>query len=256
MLLSEEKKMAKLHELLAVEADLSNTAKAMLEEAATTFQKKPDHFLGQVRSVKFMDATREQENVVEEKAMVTTVDDKLTYALGRNAKYWDAMLQKEAANSEAKADLVIDGETVMKDLPATFLLGMETRLRNVQQVLLTIPTLDPSIKWSEDQSAGDAVFKSDVQVGFKTEKVMKSKTLYDATKEHPAQIGTWNEDVPVARVETIKTSGMWTPRRKADVLARLDTLIRAVKKARQRANAVDVTDLHVGKKLIDYLLAD
>lgn len=248
--------MSKLHELLAVEADLNNTAKAMLAEATNTFSKKPDHFLGQVRSATFLDPTREQENVSEEKTMVTTVDDKLTYALDKAGSYWDAMLQKEEANSTAKADLVVNGETLAKDLPATFLLGMETRLKAVQDVVMAIPTLDPSLKWELDSSSGDGVYRSPVQTGFKTEKTINSKVLYEATKEHPAQIEKWSEDVPVAKIETTKYSGMWTPRRKADVLGKLDLLIRSVKKARQRANTVEVKDNHIGDKLIDFLLKD
>lgn len=247
-------KKAQLHELLAVEGDLSNTAKTVLDEAMVTFEKKPDHFRGFVKSMKYFDEARQQENAREEKGMVTTVEDKLTYALGASQKLFDALLQKEEANQRAKADLEVDGQVIASGLPATFLLGMETRLKAVRDMILRVPTLDPALIWSEDAGAGAGVFRSNAQLSNRTEKQVRFKVLYDATDKHPAQIEKWNEDVPVARIETTHTSGMWTPKRKSDVLGRLDKLIRAVKKARQRANTVEVADLHIANAMTKYIL--
>lgn len=246
-------KKAQLHELLAVEADLTNTTKAMLEEAANTFAKKPDHFKGFVKSLTYFDETRRSEDERGEKALVTTVSDKLNYATNYAARLYDAVLQKEEANQRANADLVVDGTTIGTNLPATFLLGLESRLKAVQQVLLAIPTLDPAMIWSEDAGAGDGIYRAEPQTAKRGEKQVRSKVLYEATKEHPAQIEKWNEDVAVAKIETVHTSAMWTPRKKADVLGRLDKLIRATKKARQRANTVEVSNLRVGKALFDYI---
>jgi len=247
------KKKPQLHELLAVEGDLGNTAKAMMEEAAVTFHKKPEHFRGQNRTVKYYDDTRSQENEEDNKPMVTTVDDKLAYTRKYIENLVDAILQKEEANQRARADLSVDGVTFGTNLPATFLLGMESRLKAVQQMILTIPTLDPNMNWTEVPAEGEGVFKSDPLVTKRTEKAVRHKVLYDATDKHPAQIEKWNEDVPVAAITTIHRSGMWTPARKAATLGRLDKLIRSVKKARQRANTTEVEDLHVAKAMLDYV---
>lgn len=246
--------VGKLHELLAVESNLANTAKAMMEEVKTTFAKKPEHFKGIVRAVKFFDEARSGENVTEEKAMVDTVTDRLSYALKSLARYYDALLQKEATNQDAKADLEVAGVPILKDAPATFLLGLETRLVALRPVLEAIPTLDPNIKWEEAADLDVDAWRSPVSATFKTEKQVKSKTLYDATKEHPAQIEKWYEDIPIAKVETTLTASMWTVARKAAILERLDTLLVAVKKARQRANSVEVKKVEAGKAMMEYLL--
>jgi hypothetical protein len=47
---------------------------------------------------------------------------------------------------------------------------------------------------------------------------------------------------------------MWTPARKSEVLARIDKLLNAVKKARQMANTVETQNLQVGKQIMDYIL--
>ena len=249
-----EKKAPQLHELIAVEGDLHNTTKAILDEAEVLFTKKMDHFMGQQRTLVYYDDARTQENEQSNKEIVTTVDKKLSYVAGRVSKYYDALLRKEEANQRAIADLVVEGNTLAENLPATFLLGMESRLKAVREILLRVPTLDPSVIWSEDKGAGDGVYRTEPIKTKRTEKAVRHKTLYEATKEHPAQIEKWNEDVPVASIDTIHRSGMWTPNKKAEVLDRIDTLLASVKRARQRANNAEVAPLKVGKTLFNYIL--
>lgn len=247
-------KAPKLHELLAVMADTTNAAQAVMAETLTTFSKKPDHFKGQTRNANFFDASREGENTTDTKEVVTTVHAKLDHTLKIVARHYDALLQLEDGNSRAKADLTIDGTVVFKDAPATFLLGMENRLKSLRDVFAAIPTLEPSIKWEADIATGSSVYTAPPAVSFKTEKTLKSKVLYDATKEHPAQIQQWNEDVPVARIETSHVSGMVTPLAKSGMLGRIDNVISEVKKARQRANSVEVANQRVAKDIFEYII--
>lgn len=92
------------------------------------------------------------------------------------------------------------------------------------------------------------------QTSKRTEKDTLHKVLTQATDKHPAQIEKWTVDVPVARIETTHVSGMWTPAKKAEVLARVDKLLNAVKKSRQMANTVETQKLKVGGKIINYIL--
>jgi hypothetical protein len=247
-------KNSKLHELLAVFADTTNAAQAIQNETVNTFAKKADHFRGQTRTVKFFEDGREGENTVDTKEVVTTVHEKLEHASKILGRHYDALLQLEDGNSRAKADVVIDGTVLVADAPATFLLGMENRLKNLRDVFAAIPTLEPSVKWEANAASGGRIFDAPPATTFKTEKTLKSRVLYEATKEHPAQIQQWNEDVPVARIETSHVSGMITPLDKSLMLGRVDKLLSAVKKARQRANAVEVNNRHVAKDFFDYII--
>ena len=248
--------MAKLHELLAVDGDLSSVLEKVIGEAVVTFAKKPDTFRGQTRTVTMFDEARSGENDTDTKAVNYTVGEKLDY-VGRAAeRSYDALFQKELTNQSAQADLIVDGEVLVRDVPATFLLGLETRLKKLRTVFENIPTLDPSLKWDEDPSTGEGVYVSQTKTSLKTEKTVQHKVLYDATPEHPAKIEKWNEDTPVGRIETIQRSGMLSVRRKSQLLGRVDQLIMAVKKARQRANTVDVVDRKIGQDLMNFVLAD
>jgi hypothetical protein len=104
--------------------------------------------------VVFLDEAREAENESEVKVIETTVADKLDYLSRDLSRLYDVLLQKEIGNQEARADLVVNGEVLIPDAPATFLLGMETRLKALRQVLLHIPTLEPGRTWTEDEASG------------------------------------------------------------------------------------------------------
>lgn len=244
----------KLHELLAVIPDVSNAANAIMTETMTTFSKKPDHFKGMTKQVTFFSETRSGENVSETKEIVTTVHEKLEYAFGIIGRQFDALLQQEEANQRAKADLIVDGKVMATDVPATWLLGMEKRLKALHDVMLTAPTLEPAIRWEHDATRGDNVFVSPPTATMKTEKILEYKILVPATDKHPAQVEKWTSDTNVARVDTTLYSGMSTPLEKSLMLARIDNLIAAVKKARQRANETEVADLHLAKTMLGYVI--
>lgn len=247
--------MPKLHELLAIEADRGNAADSIMAEAIVTFSKKTDHFEGLVRTVSYLNEGRSGENTSEEKALITTVDAKLGHVAGIVGRFYDVLLQKETTNGEAKADLIVNGKTIGTGLPATFLLGMETRLKKLRELLLLAPTIAPGIVWADDASRGKGVFRSPPKTTFKTEKQVKYIELSPATDKHAAQMKDWTEDVNVARVDTTQWVGAWSVSRKAEVLDKVDELLVAVKQARQRANVAEVKPAAIGKAIFDYLLS-
>lgn len=242
--------MTKLHELLAVEGDREQVAKHVQSEAMETFSKRHDHFIGHTKTTTFFDENRQQENTREEKALVTTVDDKLSHVRKHVSAYLDVFGQKEWSNTGAKADLIVDGHVLLSNVPATLLLGLESRLKTLRAVYQNIPTLAPGVPWELDTSQGSGVFVNPTaDARFKTEKQLKWEVMVPATDKHPAQVEKWAADVPIARVEQQNWSGMWTPAKKAAVLARIDNLVGAVKQARQRANEAEV----IGQKISDVL---
>jgi hypothetical protein len=246
--------MAQLHELLAVEADKNNIASKLVDESKATLSKKPDHFRGFTKTLSYFDPARAAENAEETKLVVSTVSENLDYTAYHIADYFDVVLQKELTNQTANADLVLDGTIFGKGLPATFLLGMETRLKGLRPALEAIPTLPPAINWQPDTNSGVGHYRSPQTMVPKTEKRVKFVTLAPATDKHPAQVKDWIEDEAVAKVETVEFSGMWTVEQKADAIDRLDRLLQAVKKARQRANMAEVVPGSIGDKLTSYIL--
>jgi hypothetical protein len=246
--------MAKLHELLAVESDLEGTYNRILKETGTNFLKHPDRYFGKHQRVESFDENAPKESDVH-KEMDDTINGKLKYSQKSVVRYLDAVLQKERTNQEARSDLVVDGTIIAKDVPATFLLGLETKLKKVRTHLYeTIPTLQPGVKWEKDSSFGDDVYRMvNSEEKFRTKKVMKNHVISPATDKHPAQVNVYNEDEKVARVIIDTWCGMISSAEKSQKLNKVDKLIRAVKKARQKANTTEVVNMTIGKELFDFI---
>ncbi len=249
-------KPTKLHEIIAVEGHLQNTANKVIEEAIQTFSKKAEHFIEQLSSLRMHNEERQDENTTDHKAMVTTVGEKLSYVGKHLIKYYDAISRKERTNQEARADLVVGGNVLIANMPGTLLLGLESRLRQFRTMCEAIPTLQPGIVWVRDKEhrTGGVYKISEPRKRFKTEKIKESKVIVQPTKEFPAQVDTWTVDKPCGTISDLIWSGMISPAEKSDLIGRVDTILRAVKKARQRANEAEVVDLRVGKVIMDFIL--
>jgi len=247
--------MSKLHEILAVEGNLQGATKLVVNETVGVFTKKPEHFKGFVKTyVPFIDG-KENEMPGETSELVTTVDDKLVYTFDSIVNYLDVVLQKEATNQVAKSDIVIDGNVIATDVPATFLLGLEAKLKDYRAIILSVPTLAPGIAWELDPAAGKGVFRTKNAVErIRAIKEVKPLVIYEATKEHPAQVKMVDDVRNVGKYVETSTCSMKTPSDKSDMLGRVDALIRAVKQARQRANNVEVLKVNIGKKLVNFIL--
>jgi hypothetical protein len=245
--------MTKLHEILAVESAKEAVAKKLVTESIKTLGKE-NLFSGQVRRLTMLDTDESYLDGQEHVALTSTVDENLDYVMKPLADYWNVVLQKDQSNQHARADLEIDGKTIVENLPATFLLGMETKLGNLRKLYEAIPTLAPGITWDVDEQERAGVFKArnDV-VSFKTEKDMEFKEASPATKEHPAQIAKMERTRNTGTFTLTKWSGLLTPLDKANRLARLDKMLIAVKQARQRANGVKVENAVIGAFILNYI---
>lgn len=249
--------MGKLHEVLAVEGDLAGTAKKIMDEARATFSGKHNLFLGATQTDTYFDESQANLNTVASTALGTTVQEKLDYVAPVVSRYWDAYFTKEATNQVATADVVVNGKALWAKVPATVLLGMESKLKELRSIYEVIPTLAPGVFWEVDPDARGGVYRSrDLEKRFITKNSIVPVELSPATKEHKAQVQAIPQDIPVAKREIMHQSGMLSPGDKSDLLERIDVLIRAVKTARQKANSVEAIDqAGFGKAVFDFIHA-
>ena len=251
---SDMKKPARLHELLAIEGDLKGEKDKVKVEAFNTFSKKPGLFMGHFKQLAMFDEKRENEQTEERQELTETVPKKLKYLTGAFTRYWDVKANKEIANQLAQADVEIDGQTIFTNLPVSFLLGMEEELKQLRKVYDAIPTLQPGVEWKHDDLDEKGVYTTAYPLQKnKTEKTTKHHVTYPATKEFPAQVAEWTDDIPIGQWSTVSKSGMMSPLEKSLLLGRLDKVIRAFKKARQRANMQETGKYPVGKAIFDFV---
>ena len=80
--------------------------------------------------------------------------------------------------------------------------------------------------------------------------------MVPATEKHPAQVKELMLDRPIGTVITQEWSSLITVSQKGDMLDRVEELLRAVKKARARANEIDldVRQNKIGADLLKYIV--
>jgi hypothetical protein len=248
--------MTKLHELLAVEGNLENQAVKLATDLAATFEKKR-HLFEEKRTVFTPNTEGAQPEVKIESDLQTTVPGQLNELSDYVAKAWDASFQVAVANTQAVADIVLDdGTKIAEKVPATALLELEKKLVDFQKVLGSVPTLDPAKGFQPEPSRGDYVFKARDVHKTRTKKDVRVIVKYEATKEHPAQTELRDFDAPIGTVAEQEWSGLITPAAKTALLSRCESVYRAVRQARARANEVEVDQKRkIGKALLDQILA-
>lgn len=249
--------MSKLHELLAVEGNLENQAeKCRTELIGTTFANKRHHFTE--KRVTFRSNTEGAAEITEEQSDIqTSVRAEIEWISAILAKAMDASHHIDLANTEARADVVTedDEKTILKNVPSTSLLQLETTLQKVRLLAAAIPTLDPAKGFTQDPQRDPGVFKAREVTKARTKKTPRVMEMSPATKEHPAQVQLLQEDLPVGSILEQEWSSLITPVTKSEILERVDILLRAIKKARARANDLDVSvsENKIGKVLLDYI---
>lgn len=168
-------------------------------------------------------------------------------------KLFDVVATKDWANCQARADIVVDGQKLLGDVPATYLLFLEKQLTDLHTFIKKLPVLDAAETWVFDQSAD--CWATEAVLTVKTKKIPRNHVKAEATEHHPAQVEVYYEDVTVGHWRTIKFSGALPARRVNELLARVEKLQEAVKFAREEANNQEVEDVKIGEAILGYLFA-
>lgn len=163
----------------------------------------------------------------------------------------DVTATKDAANTHANASITVDGVIVAADVPVTTLMFLEKELEKIAAFIGRLPVLDPAIQWTYDANRG--VYVSPPVQTVRTKKVPRNHVLAEATKEHPAQVQIFTEDVLVGTWTKIDFSSALQADELKALEVRLDKLRTAVKFAKEEANGITVTDVNYGSALLGYL---
>jgi len=185
--------MGKLNQVIAVVAGKKKLAAEAVTAAYHAMQKL-ELFQGISRSYTPRDEDGERfpaESKIAQssaQALIGAVFEPLT-------DMFDTVLTQEFANTNTRGNIVVDGKEVARDLPVTYLLFLEKQLTDFITFISKLPVLDPSEVWSWDSNAN--CYASTPSESVKSKKIPKAFIKYEATKEHPAQVEMFTEDVVV-----------------------------------------------------------
>jgi len=241
--------MPKLNQIIAIAAGKKSQAHKTITEAYQNLQKT-SLLEGISRTYKPRDD--EGEHLPPEKKLVQAkVKEVIRGVLGALTELFDIVATQDQANCLAKANVQVDGVVVLKGVPVTTLLFLEKQLVDIHTFVEKLPTLDPGEAWSYNPDVDH--YASDSYQTSKTKKVLKNHVKAEATKEHPAQVETYTEDVVVGYWTTVKFSGSIPAKEKNELLDRVRKLQEAVKSAREEANGMEVEAKKIGAAVLQYI---
>jgi hypothetical protein len=258
--------MGKLHEILAAEKPAMEQAAQLVKGTKEKFGKVDTYFQGYQRTVKMVaasDETLQLQNAAIEaagrasKELTTTVQEELAWMFQHWATAEDLRYQKNCSNQRAVGDVMWRGQTFLANVPVEELLGLETRVAQLREVIQLMPTLDSSTKWEAASIRGmkGAVKTAEPDQVAKTEKVYVPLELSPATKEHKAQVEKISVERVVGTFTTTKFSGAATSEQKAYTLSIIDELLQEVRKARTRANSVEASTGKIAASIVELILS-
>jgi hypothetical protein len=240
----------KLHQLLAILTSAKNLSDGIKTDIYHLIQK-PALFTGISRTYSPVDS----EGFVypsESTPVQKTLPELINQFFVGQQELWDLAATQDWANTEAKADIVVDGQVILKDVPVTHLLYLEKQvLVDARTFLSKIPVLDGDKSWTYDPNRG--VFVTSPRQTTKTKKVSKAIVLYEATKEHPAQVKEVTEDIVEGTWTTVDLSGALPAETVKVLQTKIAKLHKAVVVAREEANGLAVTPKETFQPIFDYL---
>lgn len=243
--------MTKLSQIVAVEKGVKSDAQRRFTDAHREVQKQP--LLSGI-SRTYQPRDDEGDRLPPESTRVQIkCEEVLSDVSAILTRLFDVTLTKDYANCTARANVVVDDTPLLTDVPVTYLLFLEKQLLDMHTFVSKLPVLDPAEDWEDALDPVSGCWKTRPVRTVRSKKVPRNHVLAEATKEHPAQVEVYYEDVPVGDWTTVKFSGAVPATRVREILDRVTALQEAVKFAREEANGTEIIDQHAGEAVFRYL---
>ena len=243
--------MTRLNQIVAVEKGIKSRSFQELTDAHHSLQKS-SLLSGISRTYRPKDEEGEQLPPESTKVQVKG-EETIRQTAEILTKLFDVTATKDWANCSAKADIKVDGTTLVEGVPVSYLLFLEKQLVDLLTFVRKLPVLDAAESWNYDASA-DCWATDPVQT-VRTKKIPRNHVKAEATEKHPAQVEVYYEDVTVGYWKTVKFSGALPAKRINELVERVEKLQQAVKFAREEANNAEVTQQKTGERIFGYLFA-
>lgn len=238
-----------LAQIIAIAGGAKTRADDALNRVYKTIQKGA-LFVGQQRTYSPKDDDGDQ-LPPESQAVQMRVEDLITDVTAAVARMLDVVATLDEANTQARADLVVDGIVLMEQVPVTYLMWLEKKVIDLRTLISKLPVLDVSEVWEWDENL--KAWRTTPTETVKTKKVPRNHVIAKATDRHPEQVQVYHEDVITGTWRTVKLSGAVPASMVFEMHTRAERLLDAIRFAREQANSRPVTNVRANDAILSYL---
>lgn len=235
---------------------ITNGKKSQVEKKITELYQelsKSDLFSGMERTYRSIDDEGIQKPS-EKKVLQKNVNHSIKLFSEQMETLINTVATMDVGNTHAKADITVDGVTIMDKVPAPHIIFLEKQVEKMITFVMHLPTLSPTEEWRWNENTN--CYTSEPRETTSTQKIMKARILYEATKEHPAQVESFTIDEIAGYWTTVLTSGEISEGDKSNILKRLRKLQDAIKIARETANNTEVKEIKYGTSVMSYVFPE
>jgi hypothetical protein len=245
-----------LHQVVATDQGIAADTKGVLDRVRGVLAVggKQDPMTGLSRTHISRDAQRWPDEPPQNRRVQVTTAGLLADAVTALTRLLDVKLTREAGNAEAKADIVLDGEVLLADVPVGFLMFLEGQLTSLITTLIDkLPVRNPAQEWhgqETDPNLPRGVYATEPRLTPSTTKdklvqVIAEPRVIDG-HAFAGQYLPYEGDVVTGTITTIDYSGQLSVRDVQDLRERAAAVLIAVRYAREQANMLEVQPRQAG----------
>jgi len=187
----------------------------------------------------------------ETRRVQTTVQKEIEAVFAVMSEWLDVAATRDVGNCVARADLVLNGTVLLKQVPVHFLLFLEKQLTDLRTFIAALPVLDPAEAWFWDEEV--ELYKTAPRVTTRSVTKVVPLVLLAPTDKHPGQAQTVKEQIQTGTFLETKMSGAIKESAQQLLLRRVDELYQAVQVAREVANKTHISVVKAGDVILDYI---
>jgi hypothetical protein len=251
----------KLHQVIAIARGVAAESERDLGQVLSIIAVggESDPLTGTERVYDPVEADGEQFPPVSRRVQVT-IPELLELTQKSLTRLFDVQYTREFGNTFARADVVLDGVTLLSDVPAGYLLFLETQIAMlVSKLVDKLPQLNPAVAWddADDPTLPRGVRKAAPRKTHRAGRVKQvqvlSPNMVIDNKSFPGNFVPYETEKVVGYWTEVRTSGQLPAREVQEMHRRGMKLLEAVRFAREQANTAEVEDKQAGDVVLGYL---
>jgi len=253
----------KLNTLLALREKYETTFKNALNDLVSKFKSEQGLFQGVRKTYEAIEGFADEPNKRVFRKVASTVQEQLDWFKKYNTDYLKQLFTIEKTNGSglAKSELTVGGKS-WGEFTSTELLRLKGFLENNQLKAMynTIPVRSETTLWKPSaddiySDRGGKIFEDPIDDGYAKTTLKEQYILTDPHPDakRPAVVADKTTQVNIGHYTSQDFSGAASIRERAEMIARLDLLHKAVVEALEKANDVEVVESVLGDKLFSYI---